>query len=67
MIGWYVNYEFESIWKEAFVAYFKVLSRHSLEEMRKTPITLSEDSRYPGRNLNPGPPEYQAGVLTTQP
>jgi hypothetical protein len=26
---------------------------------------LSQDSRSPGRDLNPGPPEYKAGVLTT--
>jgi hypothetical protein len=26
-----------------------------------------QDSRSPGRYLNPGPPEYEAGVLTTRP
>jgi hypothetical protein len=26
---------------------------------------LSHNSRSPGRDLNPGPPEYEAGVLTT--
>jgi hypothetical protein len=26
-----------------------------------------EDSRYSGRDLNPGPPEYEAAVLTTRP
>jgi hypothetical protein len=24
-----------------------------------------QDSRFPGRDLNPGPPEYEAGVLST--
>jgi hypothetical protein len=28
---------------------------------------LNEDSRSPGRDLNPGPLEYEAGVLSTQP
>jgi hypothetical protein len=28
---------------------------------------LSQDSRSPGRDLKPGPPEYEAGVLTTRP
>jgi hypothetical protein len=28
---------------------------------------LSHDSLYPGRDLNPEPPEYVAGVLTTRP
>jgi hypothetical protein len=28
---------------------------------------LSYDSRSPSRYLNPGPPAYEAGVLTTQP
>jgi hypothetical protein len=28
---------------------------------------IRQDSRSTGRNLNPGPPEYEAGVLTTRP
>jgi hypothetical protein len=28
---------------------------------------LSQDSRSPGRNLNLGPPKYEAGLLTTRP
>jgi hypothetical protein len=27
---------------------------------------ISQDSRSPGRDLNPGPPKYEAGVLTTR-
>jgi hypothetical protein len=37
-----------------------------LEELKKTSKSLSHDGRYPGRDLNPGPPEYE-GVLTTPP
>jgi hypothetical protein len=28
---------------------------------------ISQDSQSPGRYLKPAPPEYEAGVLTTQP
>jgi hypothetical protein len=28
---------------------------------------LSKDSWPPGQDLNPGPPEYEAGVLTIRP
>jgi hypothetical protein len=38
-----------------------------LEEPRKNTKNLNEDGRYPGRNLNPGPPQYETGLLTTQP
>jgi hypothetical protein len=37
-----------------------------LDRTRKTIKNLSQDSRSPGRDLNPGPPEYEAGVLTTR-
>jgi hypothetical protein len=38
-----------------------------LEGVRKTTKYLSQDNRSLGRDLNLGPPEYEAGVLTTQP
>jgi hypothetical protein len=38
-----------------------------LEGLRKTMKNLSQDSRSPGRDLNPGPLEYEAGVVTTRP
>jgi hypothetical protein len=37
-----------------------------LEELRKTTRNLSQDSRSLGQDLNLGPSEYEAGVLTTQ-
>jgi hypothetical protein len=45
---------------------FKLLSRH---EPRRTEETYEKPqaSRSTGRELNPRPPEYDAGVLTTQP
>jgi hypothetical protein len=39
--------------------------RRRLKGLRKTPKTLGQDSRYPGRDLDLGPPKYKAGVLTT--
>jgi hypothetical protein len=38
-----------------------------LEGLRKTTKNLSQDSRPPGRDLNPAPPEYESGVLDTRP
>jgi hypothetical protein len=38
-----------------------------LEELRKNTKALSQDSQFPGRELNPRPPEYETGELTTQP
>jgi hypothetical protein len=37
------------------------------EGLRKTTNNLIQDSRCPGRDLNPGPSEYEAGILTTRP
>jgi hypothetical protein len=34
-----------------------------LEGLRKTTKNLSQDNRSPGRDLNPGPPEYE-GVFS---
>jgi hypothetical protein len=36
-----------------------------LEGLRETKKNLSRDSRSPARDLNPGPVEYEAGVLPT--
>jgi hypothetical protein len=36
-----------------------------LDRLRKTVKTLSQDSWSPDRPLNLGPPECEAGVLTT--
>jgi hypothetical protein len=36
-----------------------------LERLRKTTEILSQDTRSPYRDLNPGPPEYEVGVITT--
>jgi hypothetical protein len=38
-----------------------------LVRVRKTTTNLSQDSRSLGRDLNPGPPEYEAGALIILP
>jgi hypothetical protein len=47
-----------------------VILRHyssiRLKELSKTTKPLSQDSRFPGRYLNSGPPEYEARVFTTR-
>jgi hypothetical protein len=37
-----------------------------LEGLRKTTESLSLDNRSLHQELNPGPPKYEAGVLTTR-
>jgi hypothetical protein len=37
-----------------------------LEGLRKTTTNLNQDSQSPGRGLEPGPPKYEAGVITTR-
>jgi hypothetical protein len=38
-----------------------------LEGLKKTTKSLSQDSRSLGRDLKPGPPEYEAQMLNTRP
>jgi hypothetical protein len=37
-----------------------------LEGLKKTTKNINQDSWSPGWDLNPGPPEYEAGVSITQ-
>jgi hypothetical protein len=48
------------------MAYIKVLPRHSFGGTEKDGEN-SQDSPFLGRDLNPGPHEYEAGMLKTQP
>jgi hypothetical protein len=43
-----------------------VLPQHLPGGLRTTTENLSQDSQYPGRDMNLGPPEYEAGVLTNR-
>jgi hypothetical protein len=62
-----VSNEFERMWKKRSWPNLRYYSGICLEGLRKTTKNLSQDSRSPGRDLDPGPPEYEAGVLTTRP
>jgi hypothetical protein len=44
----------------------KALTQHFPVGAEENHGNLSRDSRSPGRDLNPGASEYEAGVLTTQ-
>jgi hypothetical protein len=44
----------------------KALSQYLSGGLRKITNNLSQYNRSPGRNLNPGSLEYEAGVLTTR-
>jgi hypothetical protein len=46
---------------------FKVLFQHSPWGTEEKHKKLSQDSRSPGQDRNPGPPEYEVGLLATQP
>jgi hypothetical protein len=50
--------------RDLILRYYQVIC---LEGLRKTMKPLRQDSQSPGRDLNPGLPEYEAGVLTTRP
>jgi hypothetical protein len=46
---------------------FKVLSQHSRGGTEENHKTRSQYRRSPGRDLKPGPLEYEAGMSTTRP
>jgi hypothetical protein len=60
-----VSDELDTMWKERSWPDLKVLSQH-LDGLRKT----TKSFRIAGlqaKILSPGPPEYEAGMLTTRP
>jgi hypothetical protein len=54
----------ESFGRKQWWTVFKVLTRHSPEETGNPTKNVSQDSLSLGRDFNPGPPEYEAEVLT---
>jgi hypothetical protein len=56
-----VNYELDRIWKKRMWPYLNFYTGIFLEGLRKTSKHISQDSQSPGRYLNPGPSEYEAG------
>jgi hypothetical protein len=53
-------------WKQSWPN-FKTLHRHLPGGIEKNHKNLTQDSQALGPDLNLGPSEYEAGVLTTQP
>lgn len=43
------------------------MHRHLFGGTKENHDHLSQDSRYPRRDLNPKPPKYEAGMLITRP
>jgi hypothetical protein len=59
-----MNCELQSKCKVVVMSSFKVLCMHLVgvsDENHDKP----QDSRFPGRNLIPGPPDYESGVIIT--
>jgi hypothetical protein len=56
--------ELVRMWKEAAVCLFKNDPRICLEDQRKTTKHLSQHSQSQGRDLNPGPIEYETEMLS---
>jgi hypothetical protein len=58
-------------WKESgrkrTLPNFKALSWHFSGGTEENDETISQDSRFPGRDFNPGLPRYTAGLLITRP
>jgi hypothetical protein len=53
--------------REVVMALFKVLSSTCLEELRKTMKNRSQNSQFSSQDLNPRPPKYETGLLSTGP
>jgi hypothetical protein len=53
------------MWKEAVMAYFKVLSQYFLGGTEENNENLSQDGQCSGPDLKPRLSEHEAGVLTT--
>jgi hypothetical protein len=62
---WHVNDELEGCGRKRSWPNWRYYPGICLEVLNKTTITLSKDCLCPGRDLNPGSPEY--GVLATRP
>jgi hypothetical protein len=61
-----MNDELESLWEEAVVVCFKVLSQHSPGATNEIKRILSQDSRCSGRDSNRRPPKYKSDALQPQ-
>jgi hypothetical protein len=62
-----VNDELERVWRKRLWPNFMVLFQHSPGRTEENHRNPSIDSWSPGKDLKPGPPEHETGVLTTPP
>lgn len=65
MIQLFVSKKLEIMWKEEVVAQLEAGFRNFLRRLRATTRCLRHDNRFPGRDLNPGPPEFYVTMLPT--
>jgi hypothetical protein len=61
-----MNNKLKRIGKEAVMTSIRHNPGICLEVLRKNTKKLSQDNRPPGRDVNPRPTEYRAGILTTR-
>jgi hypothetical protein len=61
-----VNSELEKIWMEEEKPNFRYYHGIRLEEHRNRTMILNQDILSPDRDLNTGPPDYEAGVLPSR-
>jgi hypothetical protein len=66
MVGFWLNDELKSIWKEAVLAYFKEPLRNYRGKTEENHI-LKQDSRCPNQDSKRDPPEYNSEVLPLEP
>ena len=65
MIRLLVRKKLEIMWKEEVVAQLEAGFRNFLRRLGATTRCLRHDNRFPGRDLNPGPPEFYVTMLPT--
>jgi hypothetical protein len=61
VIGWWIGKDLEDSGRGLILSYYLPGGTEKNYE------NLRQDSRSPGRDLNPWPSEYEAGLLTTRP
>jgi hypothetical protein len=59
-----MNYELRNMYRERFVAYFKVLFRHLPGVTEENYQIFRQASPCPGRDSNQAPPEYKSGAFS---
>jgi hypothetical protein len=66
MVGWLINDDLKSMWTEAFLAWFKIPSRHLSGVTDKNHEKPQSVTPVWGPIFEPGTSQHEAGVLTTR-